>query len=77
MNTNLANVLMTLFICAMLFGMIVSFSSCNIRQTEAMQKTKQLENDLEKCIGSCPTIWNVDKDCVNRCLDLEEKRLED
>ena len=74
MDTNLSNVLQCLFICVMVFGIIFAISSCEARGREAQEKTKQSYNELERCIEQCPVGWTKDKDCVNKCLDIEEKR---
>lgn len=75
MDKSLANVFQALIICGLIFGAFFSISSCEARDTEAREKTKQNYNELERCIDSCPVGWSKDKDCVDRCLEMEEIRL--
>lgn len=66
----------TVIISIMIFGIVFAMANCDARRTESFQKTQQMYNELERCVGSCPAGWSVDKACVDRCLKMEEKRIE-
>ena len=75
MDIHWSNVLKVFFICATVFGCLFAMSSCEMKSTIAIQETKQSYNDLERCVDSCPVDWVTDKDCVSKCLEIEEMRV--
>jgi len=67
----LDRVLKTFIVCAAIVLVIFSMSSCTSKIIEHENKHK---TDFEKCVDSCPMGWTVDRECLNRCFDIEESR---
>ena len=74
MDRNWLSLFQCFFICLMIFCSIFVISNCQSKIDIERAKTKQNYNDLQKCIDACPIGWEKDKNCVDRCLTMEENK---